>query len=170
MIVILRSLSFSIVLDAMIPGTPHPVPINIGMNDFPDKPNLRNTRSNTNAIRDIYPQASKNANNKNNTIICGTNPNTAPTPPTIPSTIKLCNQEEQCILSNKLFNKTGTPGTQIPNSEGSGTPCASSPKAASYIVDTSYPACARNLHKCHRLHQMLHSLLLGLHLLYPVHR
>ena len=43
--VILRSRSFSIVLDAMIPGTPHPVPISIGMKDLPDRPNLRKIRS-----------------------------------------------------------------------------------------------------------------------------
>ena len=39
--VILLSLSFSIVLDAIIPGTPQPVPMSMGMNDFPDNPNLR---------------------------------------------------------------------------------------------------------------------------------
>ena len=50
MIVILRSRSFSIVRDAMIPGTPHPVPISIGINDFPDSPNLRKIRSMMNAI------------------------------------------------------------------------------------------------------------------------
>ena len=52
-IVILRSRSFSIVLDAMIPGMPQPVPISIGMKDLPDSPNLRKIRSSTNAIRAI---------------------------------------------------------------------------------------------------------------------
>ena len=52
-IVIRRSRSFSIVLEAMTPGTPHPVPISIGIKDLPDKPNLRNTLSSTNAILDI---------------------------------------------------------------------------------------------------------------------
>lgn len=33
-IVIRRSRSFSIVLEAIIPGTPQPVPISIGMNDY----------------------------------------------------------------------------------------------------------------------------------------
>lgn len=41
MIVILRSLSLSIVLEAITPGTPQPEPINIGMKDFPERPNLR---------------------------------------------------------------------------------------------------------------------------------
>ena len=40
MMVILLSLSFSIVLEAIIPGTLHPVPINIGMKDLPDRPNF----------------------------------------------------------------------------------------------------------------------------------
>ena len=50
MIVILRSRSFSIVREAIMPGTPHPVPISIGMKDFPDNPNLRKIRSMINAI------------------------------------------------------------------------------------------------------------------------
>ena len=40
MIVIFLSLSFSIVLDAWTPGTPHPVATMAGMNDLPDRPNL----------------------------------------------------------------------------------------------------------------------------------
>ena len=52
-IVIRRSRSFSIVLDAMIPGMPQPVPMSIGMKDLPDSPNLRKIRSSTNAIRAI---------------------------------------------------------------------------------------------------------------------
>ena len=51
MIVILRSLSFSIVREAMIPGTPQPVPISIGMKDLPERPNLRKIRSMINATR-----------------------------------------------------------------------------------------------------------------------
>ena len=89
MMVILRSRSFSIVLDAMIPGTPHPVPISIGMNDLPDRPNLLKIRSMINAIRAIYPQLSRMARKINSTSICGTNPSTAPTPATIPSSIRL---------------------------------------------------------------------------------
>ena len=58
-IVIRRSLSFSIVREAMIPGTPQPVPIRIGINDFPERPNLLKILSMINAIRAIYPHASK---------------------------------------------------------------------------------------------------------------
>ena len=57
-IVILLSFSFSIVLVAIIPGTEHPVPISIGMNDFPESPNLRKILSKINAILDIYPISS----------------------------------------------------------------------------------------------------------------
>ena len=53
MMVIRRSRSFSMVRDAMMPGTPQPVPMSIGMKDLPERPNLRNTRSRTNAIRAI---------------------------------------------------------------------------------------------------------------------
>ena len=51
--VILRSRSFSMVLEAMIPGTPHPTPMSMGIKLLPESPNLRNTRSRTNAIRAI---------------------------------------------------------------------------------------------------------------------
>ena len=51
--VILRSLSFSIVLEAMTPGTPQPLPINIGMKDFPERPNLRKILSMIKATRAI---------------------------------------------------------------------------------------------------------------------
>ena len=102
MIVILRSRSLSIVLDAITPGTPHPLPINIGMKDFPERPNLRKIRSMMNATRAIYPQLSKKARKINNTNICGTNPKTAPTPATIPSRISPCNQSAQPIAFNPL--------------------------------------------------------------------
>lgn len=49
-IVIRLSRSFSIVREAMIPGTPHPVPISIGMKDLPERPNFLKIRSSTNAI------------------------------------------------------------------------------------------------------------------------
>ena len=45
------SLSCSIVLDAIIAGTPQPEPINNGIKLFPDKPKYLNTLSMTNAIR-----------------------------------------------------------------------------------------------------------------------
>ncbi len=51
--VILRSRSFSMVREAIIPGTPHPVPISIGINDFPERPNFLKIRSSTKAIRAI---------------------------------------------------------------------------------------------------------------------
>ena len=53
MIVILRSRSFSIVREAITPGTPQPVPINIGINDFPERPNLRKILSMMKATRAI---------------------------------------------------------------------------------------------------------------------
>ncbi len=53
MMVIRRSRSFSMVLDAMMPGMPQPVPIRIGMKDLPDNPNFRKIRSMTKAIRAI---------------------------------------------------------------------------------------------------------------------
>ena len=51
MIVMRRSRSFSIVRLAMMPGTPQPTPMSIGIKDLPDRPNLRKIRSSTNAIR-----------------------------------------------------------------------------------------------------------------------
>ena len=49
MAVILLSLSLSMVLDAMIPGTPQPVPTRTGMKDFPESPKYLKMRSMTNA-------------------------------------------------------------------------------------------------------------------------
>ena len=51
MMVMRRSRSFSMVREAMMPGTPQPVPMSIGMKDLPDRPNLRKIRSRTKAIR-----------------------------------------------------------------------------------------------------------------------
>ena len=51
MMVMRRSLSFSMVREAMIPGTPQPVPISMGIKLLPLRPNLRNTRSRTKAMR-----------------------------------------------------------------------------------------------------------------------
>ena len=50
-IVIRRSLSLSMVLVPMIPGTPQPEEIRNGMKLFPDRPKRRNTRSMMNATR-----------------------------------------------------------------------------------------------------------------------
>ena len=49
--VIRRSRSFSMVRDAMMPGTPQPVPTSMGIKDLPDRPNFRKIRSRTKAIR-----------------------------------------------------------------------------------------------------------------------
>ena len=97
--VILRSLSFSMVREAITPGTPHPLPISIGMKDFPERPNLRKIRSMINATRAMYPQDSKNARKMNSTNICGTKPSTAPTPATTPSTIRPVSQSAQSECS-----------------------------------------------------------------------
>ena len=92
-IVILLSLSFSMGRAAIMPGTPHPVPISIGIKDLPESPKCRNILSRINAILDIYPHSSKTDNSKNSVIICGTKPSTAPTPAIIPSVIRLCSHE-----------------------------------------------------------------------------
>ena len=57
--VILRSLSLSMVREAMIPGTPHPVPTMMGMRDFPESPKCLKTRSMTKAILAMYPMSSR---------------------------------------------------------------------------------------------------------------
>ena len=53
MMVMRRSRSFSMVREAMTPGTPHPEPMSMGMKDLPDRPNLRKIRSIMNATRAI---------------------------------------------------------------------------------------------------------------------
>ena len=105
-IVILRSRSFSIVRDAITPGTPQPVPINIGINDFPERPNLRKILSMINATRAMYPHDSKNARKMKSTSICGTKPRTAPTPATIPSRINPCSHAAQ-LTDTRSFSIAG---------------------------------------------------------------
>ena len=51
MTVMRRSFSFSMVLVAMTPGTPQPEDTSMGMNDLPDRPKRRNTRSMMKATR-----------------------------------------------------------------------------------------------------------------------
>ena len=51
MMVILRSRSFSIVREAMMPGTPQPVATSMGMKLLPDRPKRRKMRSMMNAMR-----------------------------------------------------------------------------------------------------------------------
>ena len=53
MTVIFRSRSLSIVREAMMPGTLHPVPISMGMKLLPERPNLRKMRSMIKAMRDM---------------------------------------------------------------------------------------------------------------------
>ena len=52
-IVILRSRSFSIVREAIIPGTEQPEPISMGIKLFPESPKRRKILSIMNAILDI---------------------------------------------------------------------------------------------------------------------
>ena len=84
--VALLSLSLRMVRQAMIPGIAHPVPMTIGITDFPESPTLLKMGSRTTVARAIYPQSSKRAIRKYITITSGRNPTTAPTPPIIPST------------------------------------------------------------------------------------
>lgn len=51
MTVMRRSFSFSMVLVAITPGTPQPEDTSMGMNDLPDRPKRRNTRSMMKATR-----------------------------------------------------------------------------------------------------------------------
>ena len=48
-----RSRSFSMVREAMTPGTPQPVPTSMGMKLLPERPNLRKIRSIMKATRAI---------------------------------------------------------------------------------------------------------------------
>ena len=90
MAVALLSLSLRIVRQAIIPGIAHPVPITIGITDFPERPTLLKIGSNTTVALAIYPQSSKRAIRKYITITSGRKPTTAPTPPIIPSTRSDC--------------------------------------------------------------------------------
>ena len=53
MMVILRSRSFSMVREAITPGTPQPEPMSMGMKLLPERPNLRKMRSMIKATRAI---------------------------------------------------------------------------------------------------------------------
>ena len=107
MIVIRRSFSLSIVRLAMMPGTPQPVPISIGIKDLPDNPNLRKIRSMIKAIRAIQPQSSRIARNRKSTSICGTKPRTAPIPAMIPSTSRETSQPAVPMPSRKEVTAGG---------------------------------------------------------------
>ena len=51
----------------------------------------------------MYPQSSNIDNNKNKSMICGTNPSTAPTPPIRPSTTSPCNHSATFKEARKLL-------------------------------------------------------------------
>ena len=59
------------------------------------------------AILAIYPESSRIAKNKKISAICGTKPNTEPTPPIIPSLIKLINGAAQPIDLRKVSTAGG---------------------------------------------------------------
>ena len=90
MAVALLSLSFFMVRQAMIPGMAQPVPITIGITDFPDSPTRLKIGSSTTVALAMYPQSSRRAMRKYITITSGKNPTTAPTPPIIPSMSNAC--------------------------------------------------------------------------------
>ena len=85
MMVILRSLSFSSVREAMIAGTEQPNPISSGMKDLPERPKRLNARSIMNAALAIYPLSSSRERKKNKIAICGRKTRTPPTPGIMPS-------------------------------------------------------------------------------------
>ena len=62
--VIRRFLSSSMVLVAMMAGTPQPEEISSGIKLFPDNPNLRKIRSMINATLAMYPQSSRTDKNR----------------------------------------------------------------------------------------------------------
>ena len=101
MMVIRRSRSFSMVREAMTPGTPQPEPMSMGMKLLPERPNLRKIRSIMKATRAIYPTSSSNASIKNSTSIWGTKPSTAPTPATMPSDTSPVSHSAQPQLSSR---------------------------------------------------------------------
>ena len=84
-IVILLSILSSIVLAAIIAGTLHPNPTNMGITDFPCSPSLTIALSKINAARLRYPLSSKNERNKKSKKIFGTKARIIPIPLTIPS-------------------------------------------------------------------------------------
>ena len=71
---------------AITPGTEHPKPISIGTMLRPERPSLRSSLSETNAMRAMYPLSSSMDRKKNSTMMMGTKLSTEPTPPKIAST------------------------------------------------------------------------------------
>ena len=112
----------------IVAGTEQPNPIIIGINALPLKPNFLNSLSRINATLAIYPLSSRIEKNINNTRICGKNPTTANSPPSIPSqtspvaqdatspaSIAFCTAAviESVASPNKFVRKT--PGEAIPS-------------------------------------------------------
>ena len=144
MMVILRSRWLSIVREAMIPGTPHPEPTSIGMKDLPERPNLLKILSSTKATRARYPQDSRNASKKNKTSIWGTKPNTAPTPPMMPSITRPVTNSFAPALSSHPDTRSGILGTNTAPSVSSipgasNSPSSSSAPASTRGASISYP-------------------------------
>ena len=85
MIVAIRSLGFSIVRVAIIPGTAQAKLLSKGTNAFPCNPTARIRRSIRKAARAMYPLSSRMEIKRNSSRICGRNASTPPTPAIIPS-------------------------------------------------------------------------------------
>ena len=80
-----RSLSSSMVLAAISPGTLHPKPLSIGMNALPGSPSAWSGLSMMNAALARYPVSSSNERTKKRIQIFGRNTRTEPTPEMTPS-------------------------------------------------------------------------------------
>ena len=80
--------SSSMVLEPMMAGTPHPIPMTTGITVLPESPKRQNRRSRRYATLDMYPHSSSMDRQRNSTMICGRNPRTANTPAMIPSTMR----------------------------------------------------------------------------------
>ena len=120
-----------------MPGTPHPEDTSIGMNDLPERPNLLKIRSSTNATLAMYPQDSRNARRKKRTSIWGTKPNTAPTPPTIPSTTSPVTNSLAPAFSSKPETISGMEGTNTAPSVSSMPGAVNSPSSSNAPDSTS---------------------------------
>ena len=80
------SLSDPIVLVAITPGTQHPKPSIMGMNDLPLRPASEFiTRSMTKAALARYPESSRKVRRRKSMKMFGVNTRTDPTPPITPS-------------------------------------------------------------------------------------
>lgn len=104
----------STVLAAITAGTLHPDPIIIGINAFPDSPSPLKILSVITAARAMYPLPSRSAKIKYNTVTCGKNASTAPTPFIIPSQIREIKAPEKLrerislVFSARRLNPSST--------------------------------------------------------------